>query len=106
MGPGTVRSVITLYSLNEDLPTLVCLSRNLLGFDSLAYNVSSSETQLGGTLQKPAFIDVLSVIQHALLWVFSGVDIVSLLIGSAAGALGMMVICIPLLIFFCRYFLN
>ncbi|XP_038163083.1 myelin-associated glycoprotein-like [Cyprinodon tularosa] len=77
MGPGTVRSVITLYSLNEDLPTLVCLSRNLLGSDSLAYNVSSSETQLG-------------------------VDVVSLLIGSAAGALGMMVICIPLLIFFCR----
>ncbi|MEQ2301872.1 hypothetical protein AMECASPLE_000664 [Ameca splendens] len=77
MGPGTMRSVITLYHLNEDMPTLVCLSRNSLGSDSLAYNVSSSQTQLG-------------------------VDVVSLLIGSALGALGMMVICIPLLIFFCR----
>ncbi|KAM4736559.1 myelin-associated glycoprotein-like [Anableps anableps] len=77
MGHGTMRSVITLYRLNEDMPTLVCLSRNSLGSDSLAYNISSSETQLG-------------------------IDVVSLLIGSAAGALGMMVICIPLLIFFCR----
>ncbi|KAM4568136.1 Schwann cell myelin protein-like [Fundulus diaphanus] len=77
MGHGTVRSLITLYRLNEDMPTLVCLSGNSLGSDSLAYNVSSSQSQLG-------------------------VDVVSLLIGSAVGALGMMVICIPLLIFCCR----
>ncbi|XP_027868679.1 sialoadhesin-like [Xiphophorus couchianus] len=77
MGHGTMRSVITLYHMNADMPTLVCSSRNSLGSDSLAYNVSSSETQLG-------------------------VDVVSLLIGSAAGALGMMMICIPLLILFCR----
>ncbi|PWA20613.1 hypothetical protein CCH79_00011569 [Gambusia affinis] len=76
MGHGTMRSVITLYRLSADMPTLVCISRNSLGSDSLAYNVSSSETQLA-------------------------VQVVSLLIGSAAGALGMM-ICIPLLIFFCR----
>ncbi|XP_014908673.1 sialoadhesin-like [Poecilia latipinna] len=77
MGHATTRSVVTLYRPNEDTPTLVCISRNSLGSVSLAYNVSSSETQLG-------------------------IDIVSLLIGSAAGALGMTVICIPLLIFLCR----
>ncbi|XP_061573318.1 myelin-associated glycoprotein-like isoform X2 [Cololabis saira] len=74
---GAVRSVITLYSLDEILPSVVCLSSNSLGSDSLVFNVSSSETQMG---------------LHGL----------SLLIGSAAGALLMMLVCIPLLIFFCR----
>lgn len=41
------RSVITLHALDEDMPSLVCHSINLLGSDSLAYNLSSSETQLG-----------------------------------------------------------
>nr|XP_054596945.1 sialic acid-binding Ig-like lectin 10 isoform X1 [Nothobranchius furzeri] len=70
MGQGTIRSLISLYHLNEDMPTLVCLSSNSLGSDSLAFNVSSSDTL--------------------------GLHFVSLLIGSGAGALGMMVVCIPL----------
>ncbi|XP_024863322.2 B-cell receptor CD22 [Kryptolebias marmoratus] len=77
MGHKTIKSLITLYHLNEDMPSLVCLSSNSLGSDSLAYNVSSSENLLG---------------LHA----------VSLLVGSAVGALGMLVVCAPLLIYFCR----
>ncbi|XP_075322185.1 B-cell receptor CD22-like [Odontesthes bonariensis] len=77
LGSGIIRSVITLYRLGEDVPSLVCLSSNSLGSDSLAFNESSSETQLG---------------LHAL----------SLLIGSGVGALGMFALCVPLLIFCCR----
>uniref|UniRef100_A0A8C6LX68 Ig-like domain-containing protein n=1 Tax=Nothobranchius furzeri TaxID=105023 RepID=A0A8C6LX68_NOTFU len=33
MGQGTIRSLISLYHLNEDMPTLVCLSSNSLGSD-------------------------------------------------------------------------
>ncbi|XP_023132006.3 myelin-associated glycoprotein-like [Amphiprion ocellaris] len=77
LGSMTLRSLITLYRLEEDMPSLVCLSVNSLGDDSLAFNVSSSETQLG-------------------------LHTVSLLIGSAVGALGMLMVCVPLLIFFCR----
>uniref|UniRef100_A0A3Q3BAY1 Ig-like domain-containing protein n=1 Tax=Kryptolebias marmoratus TaxID=37003 RepID=A0A3Q3BAY1_KRYMA len=50
MGHKTIKSLITLYHLNEDMPSLVCLSSNSLGSDSLAYNVSSSENLLGRTL--------------------------------------------------------
>ncbi|XP_047454725.1 myelin-associated glycoprotein-like [Mugil cephalus] len=70
------RSSITLYHLDGDLPLLVCLSINPLGLDNLAFNVSSSETQLG-------------------------IHTVSLLIGCAAGALGMLLLCIPLLLLLC-----
>ncbi|XP_031708903.1 hemicentin-1-like isoform X2 [Anarrhichthys ocellatus] len=71
------RSLITLYHLDEGMPSLACLSINSLGSHSFVFNVSSSETQLG---------------LHAL----------SLLIGSSAGALGMLLVCVPLLLFFCR----
>ncbi|KAI3361278.1 hypothetical protein L3Q82_013457, partial [Scortum barcoo] len=77
LGSMSMRSLITLYRPDKDMPSLVCLSINSLGSDSFAFNVSSSETQLG---------------LHA----------VSLLIGSAAGALGMLLVCVPLLLFFCR----
>ncbi|XP_024123742.2 B-cell receptor CD22 [Oryzias melastigma] len=77
LGSGIIRSQITLYRLDESVPSLVCNSSNSLGSDSLALNVSSSEIQLG---------------LHPL----------SLLIGCAAGALGMMLICIPLLVYVCR----
>ncbi|XP_023261627.1 B-cell receptor CD22-like isoform X2 [Seriola lalandi dorsalis] len=76
LGSEVMRSIITLYHLDEDVPSLVCLSSNSLGSDSFAFNVSSSETQLG---------------LHTL----------SLLIGAAAGALGMLLLCLPLLLF-CR----
>ncbi|XP_037532493.1 B-cell receptor CD22-like [Nematolebias whitei] len=77
IGHTTLESLLTLYRVNEDMPSLVCLSSNSLGSDRLDYEVSSSENQLG---------------LHAE----------SLLIGSAVGAVGMLVVCVPLLIYFCR----
>ncbi|XP_035764042.1 myelin-associated glycoprotein-like isoform X2 [Neolamprologus brichardi] len=77
LGSTSVRSVITLYYLGQDMPSLVCLSSNSLGSDSIAFNISSSETQL---------------VLHTL----------SLLIGSGVGALGMLLVFIPLLICLCR----
>ncbi|XP_045901949.1 B-cell receptor CD22-like [Micropterus dolomieu] len=77
LGSVGMRSLITLYRLDEDMPSLVCLSVNSLGSDRFVFNVSSSETQLG-------------------------LHTVSLLIGSAVGALGMLLVCVPLLLFFCR----
>lgn len=47
LGSGGMRSIITLYRLDEDMPSLVCLSINSLGSDSFVFNVSSSQTQLG-----------------------------------------------------------
>ncbi|XP_034410262.1 myelin-associated glycoprotein-like [Cyclopterus lumpus] len=77
LGSVGMRSVITLYDLDKGMPSLVCLSINSLGSHSFVFNLSSSETELG---------------LHAL----------SLLIGSSVGALGMLLVCVPLLIFFCR----
>ncbi|KAK9514182.1 hypothetical protein VZT92_027668 [Zoarces viviparus] len=77
LGSVGMRSLITLYHLDEGMPSLACLSINSLGSHSFVFNVSSSETQLG---------------LHAL----------SLLIGSSVGALGMLLVCAPLLLFFCR----
>ncbi|XP_041844725.1 Schwann cell myelin protein-like isoform X2 [Melanotaenia boesemani] len=77
LGSGDIRSVITFYHRDEDVPSLACLSSNSLGSDSLTFNLSSIETQLA---------------LHGL----------SLMIGSAVGALGMLVVCVPLLVFFCR----
>ncbi|KAM3614135.1 uncharacterized protein V6R79_010629 [Siganus canaliculatus] len=73
-----MRSRITLYHVNDNVPSLVCISTNTLGSDSFTFNVSSSETQLG-------------------------IHIDSLLIGSAAGALGMLLVCVPVLLCFCRH---
>lgn len=42
-----MRSVITLYRLDEHMPSLVCVSINSLGSDSVVFNVTASETQLG-----------------------------------------------------------
>ncbi|AWO96240.1 putative myelin-associated glycoprotein-like [Scophthalmus maximus] len=72
MGIFGIRSVIS-GRLDKNMPSLLCYSVNSLGSDSFAFNVSASETQLG----------------------FSTV---SLLTGSAAGALGMLVVCVPLLL--------
>lgn len=77
LGSRSVRSIITLYYFGQDMPSLVCLSSNSLGSDSIAFNISSSETQL---------------VLHTL----------SLLIGSGVGALGMLLVFIPLLICLCR----
>ncbi|XP_068425862.1 myelin-associated glycoprotein-like [Clinocottus analis] len=77
LGSFGMRSVITLYDLDEGMPSLVCLSINSLGSHSFVFNLSSSEAQLG---------------LHAL----------SLLIGSSVGALGMLLVCVTVLILFCR----
>uniref|UniRef100_A0A8C7YHH3 Ig-like domain-containing protein n=1 Tax=Oryzias sinensis TaxID=183150 RepID=A0A8C7YHH3_9TELE len=50
LGSGVIRSQITLYHLDENVPSLVCNSNNSLGSDGLAFNVSSSEIQLSRTL--------------------------------------------------------
>lgn len=47
LGSMGKRSLITLHRLDEDMPSLVCLSVSSLGSYSFAFNVSSSETQLG-----------------------------------------------------------
>ncbi|KAM6995299.1 B-cell receptor CD22-like [Tautogolabrus adspersus] len=74
LGSQGMTSLITLYHVSEDLPSLFCLSINSLGSDRFAFNVSSSKVELG-------------------LHTFS------LLIGSAAGAVGMLLVCVPLVIF-------
>ncbi|CAJ1062795.1 sialoadhesin-like isoform X10 [Xyrichtys novacula] len=66
-------SLITLYSQSEDFPPLICHSFNSLGSDKFAFNVSSSELELG-------------------LHTFS------LLVGSAVGAVGMLLVCVPLVL--------
>ncbi|XP_041648397.1 myelin-associated glycoprotein-like [Cheilinus undulatus] len=76
-GDQGVSSLITLYNVRKELPSLICLSSNSLGSDRFAFNVSSSEMELG-------------------LHTFS------LLIGSAAGALGMLLFCVPLVLFLVR----
>uniref|UniRef100_A0A672FKJ3 Ig-like domain-containing protein n=1 Tax=Salarias fasciatus TaxID=181472 RepID=A0A672FKJ3_SALFA len=107
LGGAALRSLITLYRVDEDAPSLVCLSSNALGSDSLAFNVSASETQLGRklTMQKDAFLFVfIYFVLHADSFCLnlSGIHTFSLLVGSAVGAVGMLVVCVPLLIFFCR----
>ncbi|TNN83303.1 Myelin-associated glycoprotein [Liparis tanakae] len=77
LGSVGMRSVITLNRLDEATPSLVCVSFNSLGSHSFELNLFSSEPQRG---------------LHAL----------SLFLGSAVGAVGMLLACVPLLIFFCR----
>lgn len=61
-----MRSIITLYYLGQDMPSLVCLSSNSLGSDSIAFNISSSETQLGEEIsRKLHFISGFSVVSFA-----------------------------------------
>ncbi|XP_029308334.1 myelin-associated glycoprotein-like [Cottoperca gobio] len=77
LGSVATRSRITLHSLDDDMPSLVCRSISSLGSDSFVFNVSSSETHLG---------------LHDL----------SLMIGAAVGALGMLLLCVPLLLILYR----
>lgn len=66
LGSTSVRSIITLYYLGQDMPSLVCLSSNSLGSDSIAFNISSSETQLGKEIsRKLHFIFGFSVVSFA-----------------------------------------
>uniref|UniRef100_A0A668ALG0 Ig-like domain-containing protein n=1 Tax=Myripristis murdjan TaxID=586833 RepID=A0A668ALG0_9TELE len=47
LGSTGMRSLITLRRVGDDIPTLVCLSSNSMGSDSLAFNVSSAEPPIG-----------------------------------------------------------
>lgn len=104
--PKTIKSLITLHHMNEDMPSPVCLSNNALGSDSLAFNISSSENPLGktlcNTLYSYTFSSLISLSYSCGLGGFSGLHAESLLIGSAAGAVGMLVVCVPLLVYVCR----
>ncbi|XP_033968685.1 myelin-associated glycoprotein-like isoform X6 [Trematomus bernacchii] len=75
LGNVGMKSIITLYDLDEDTLSLVCLSINSLGSDSFAFSLSKIEQGL-----------------HAL----------SFGIGFLVAALGMLLVCVPLLIIYYR----
>ncbi|KAJ4931027.1 hypothetical protein JOQ06_025327 [Pogonophryne albipinna] len=77
LGNMGMKSIITLYDLDKDTLSLVCLSINSLGFDSFAFNMSLSKTEQG---------------LHSL----------SFGIGFVVGFLGMLLVCVPLLIIYYR----
>ncbi|KAI9544976.1 hypothetical protein NQZ68_040379 [Dissostichus eleginoides] len=74
LGNVGLKSIITLYDLDEDTLSLVCLSINSLGFDSFAFNMSLSK----------------------------GLHSLSFGIGFVVAALGMLLVCVPLLIIYYR----
>ncbi|XP_059194434.1 myelin-associated glycoprotein-like [Centropristis striata] len=78
LGSMEMRSIITLNHRDDCMSSVVCLSLNSLGSDSFEFNVKYSETEP------------------------PGVDAPSLLGGFALGAVGMLLVCIPLLLFFYR----
>ncbi|XP_033968707.1 myelin-associated glycoprotein-like isoform X1 [Trematomus bernacchii] len=75
LGNVGMKSIITLYDLDEDTLSLVCLSINSLGSDSFAFSLSKIEQGL-----------------HSL----------SFGIGFVVAALGMLLVCVPLLIIYYR----
>ncbi|XP_033968674.1 B-cell receptor CD22-like isoform X2 [Trematomus bernacchii] len=74
LGNVGMKSIITLYDLDEDTLSLVCLSINSLGFDSFAFNMSLSK----------------------------GLHLLSFGIGFVVAALGMLLVGVPLLIIYYR----
>ncbi|XP_033968696.1 B-cell receptor CD22-like isoform X2 [Trematomus bernacchii] len=74
LGNVGMKSIITLYDLDEDALSLVCLSINSLGSDSFAFNLSLSK----------------------------GLHLLSFGIGFAVAALGMLLVGVPLLILYYR----
>ncbi|KAI9524122.1 hypothetical protein NQZ68_021084 [Dissostichus eleginoides] len=77
LGNVGMKSITTLYDLDEDTLSLVCLSINSLGFDSFAFNISLSKTEQG---------------LHSL----------SIGIGFVMGALGMLLVCVLLQLIYFR----
>ncbi|KAI9524127.1 hypothetical protein NQZ68_021089 [Dissostichus eleginoides] len=73
----SLESIITLSDLDEDTLSLVCLSINSLGSDSFAFNMSLSKIE-------------------------QGIHSLSIGIGFAVGALGMLLVCVPLLLIYYR----
>ncbi|KAJ4931028.1 hypothetical protein JOQ06_025328, partial [Pogonophryne albipinna] len=77
LGNVGMKSIITLYDLDKDTLSLVCLSINSLGSDSFAFNMSLSKTE-------------------------QGFHLLSFGIGFVVAALGMLLVCVPLLIIYYR----
>lgn len=109
LGKASVRSLITLRGLDKEPPPLVCHGVNPLGADSFVFNVSASQTQLGETTFPGSCIRILfrfRLFSLSLTVVLSGnisgLHSASLLIGSGVGALATLLVCVPLLLFFCR----
>ncbi|XP_029535743.1 sialoadhesin-like [Oncorhynchus nerka] len=74
MGLAGLRSSLTIrQSQEEEIPSLICLSSNIDGFDSFSFNLTSMET-------------------------YEGFHLISLLIGAGVGAGVMMLLCTPLLL--------
>lgn len=71
LGSAGMRSLITLYRLDEDMPSLVCLSVNSLGSDRFVFNVSSSETQLGRGIYRMLHLCQTFLLYHMPLSGFS-----------------------------------
>lgn len=95
LGSVGMRSLITLYHLDKDIPSLGCLSVNQLGSDSFVFNISSSQTQPGRKISQDAALMYLSfrllvILIDMVYGDFSGLHTVSLLIGSTLGALVML----------------
>ncbi|XP_053699781.1 hemicentin-2-like [Synchiropus splendidus] len=74
LGSFARRSLVMLSLLNQEKPYVVCVSTNLLGSDTLVFNISSSDPQ-------------------------QGLSPVPLLVGLLVGALSVVLLCIPLLYF-------
>lgn len=106
LGRASVRSLITLHGLDKEPPPLVCHSVNPLGADSFVFNVSASQTQLGDDISQEAVSEFCSASARSLFLTvvvsISGLHSASLLIGSGVGALATLLVCVPLLLFFCR----
>ncbi|XP_077950820.1 myelin-associated glycoprotein-like isoform X2 [Gasterosteus aculeatus] len=80
LGSLVMWSQITVNYLDEDVLSLVCLSNNSVGSDRFVFSVSSTNTTPG----------------------FSGLHPLSLLIGSLVGAIGTLLVCGLMLLFFFR----
>ncbi|KAM9309036.1 myelin-associated glycoprotein-like isoform 2-T3 [Pholidichthys leucotaenia] len=70
-GVKNVQSTITLYRLDEDIPSVICVSISSLGSDRMVFDVSFNE-------------------------IYRGLDAVSLVIGCAVGVGIMLLVCLPL----------
>lgn len=92
-----------MHGLDEDPPPLVCNSVNPLGADTFAFNVSASQTQLGDDISGKLLSDFVpdSLFLTVVVYI-SGLHSASLLIGSGVGALATLLVCVPLLLFFCK----
>ena len=108
LGNVGMKSIITLYDLDEDTLSLVCLSINSLGFDSFAFNMSLSKTEQGRGISEMVNLYLLVYLHNLPLVLminvvcgdFSGIHSLSIGISFAVAALGMLLVCVPLLLIY------